>query len=128
MSNLKKVSLIIMSAFYVLSGSNHFIHPANYLSIIPPYLPLHEAINYVAGVAEICCGILLLFSATRNFAAWAVICMLIAFMPAHIYMIQQAPMQMGAATITPFIAWLRIPLQALLIWWAYSFTLKTKKV
>jgi uncharacterized membrane protein len=26
------------------------------------------------------------------------------------------------------VAWVRIPLQALLIWWAYSFTTKNKKL
>ena len=126
MSILKKISLIVMGVFYLLSGINHFISPENYLAIIPPYLPLHTMINYAAGIAEICGAVLLFIPATRSFAAWGIICMLIAFMPAHIYMVQQAPMLMGTATITPLIAWLRIPIQALLIWWAYSFTAKKK--
>ncbi|NNV56362.1 DoxX family protein [Limnovirga soli] len=125
---LKLVSRYLMVVFYLFGGINHFANPANYLSIIPPYLPQPELINYIAGVAEIGGAVLLLFSATRNFAAWGIIAMLLAFMPAHIYMIQEAPLQMGEQTITPMVAWVRIPLQALLIWWAYSFTNKNKNL
>ena len=116
-----------MSVFYFLAGTNHIFNPGFYLPLIPPYLPAHEAINLIAGIAEIGGSILILFTATRNFAAWGIVFMLIAFMPVHIFMVQHTPMQIGSRTITPFIAWIRIPLQALLIWWAWSFTL-TKKV
>lgn len=123
----KKASLIVMSVFYFIAGTNHIFNPCFYLPLIPPYLPAHEAINLIAGIAEIGGSILILFTATRKFAAWGIIFMLIAFMPVHIFMVQHAPMEIGSRTITPFIAWIRIPLQALLIWWAWSFT-RTKKL
>ncbi|MEP7318486.1 MAG: hypothetical protein ABI921_07085 [Panacibacter sp.] len=118
----KKISLVVMSSFYMLAGVNHIFNPGFYLPLIPPYLPAHEAINTAAGIAEIGGSVLICFTATRNFAARGIILMLIAFMPVHIYMVQHTPMQIGSRTITPFIAWLRIPIQALLIWWAWSFT------
>lgn len=122
----KKASLIVMSVFYFLAGTNHIFNPGFYLPLIPPYLPAHESINLIAGIAEIGAGILILFTATRKFAAWGIIFMLIAFMPVHIFMVQHAPMQIGSRIITPFIAWIRIPLQALLVWWAWSFTISEK--
>ena len=121
-SILYKISLIAMSILYMAAGFNHFKNPRAYLKLIPPYFPAHATINYVSGFAEIAGGLLLLFPATRTFAAWGIIALLIAFIPAHIYMIQQAPMRMGAFTITPFIAWARLPLQLILIYWAYRFT------
>ena len=112
---LKKISLVIMIIFYIGAGINHFWHPAGYYSIIPPYLPDHYLINILAGIAEIGGGLLLIFPATRKFAAYGIIVMLIAFMPAHIYMIQQ-----GGIIAPLWLAWLRLPVQGLLIWWAYS--------
>ena len=114
---LKKISLIIMILFYIAAGINHFWHPAGYYSIIPPYLPHPHMINIIAGIAEICGGLLLIFPATRKFAAYGIIAMLIAFMPAHIYMIQE-----GGILAPLWVAWLRIPLQAVLIWWAWANT------
>ncbi len=111
-----------MSIFYLLAGINHFIHPSSYLQVIPPYLPAHEVLNDIAGVAEITAAILLHIRTTRKLAAWGIVMMLLAFVPVHIYMIQQAPMRMGSLLITPLIAWLRLPLQAVLIFWAYTFT------
>jgi uncharacterized membrane protein len=119
---LYKIGLIIMAVLYIAAGVNHFINPRAYFKLIPPYLPNPIAFNYAAGFAEIIGGILLFFPVTRSFAAWGIIAMLIAFLPAHIYMIQKAPMNMGIFVITPFIAWIRLPLQLLLMYWAYSFT------
>ena len=117
-----KISIIIMSIFYIVSGTNHFANPRAYLKLMPAYLPAHETLNYAAGIAEIVGGLLLLFPTTKSVAAWGIIAMLIAFLPAHIYMIQAAPIKLGSIVITPLIAWIRIPLQFVLIYWAYQFT------
>ena len=122
MNILKKVALITMVLFYFFAGINHFIKPATYINIIPPYLPWPETLNYLAGLFEILFGILLIPLKTRKYASWGIILMLIAFMPTHIYMIEQAkfnPLLLGEYTITPFIAWVRIPLQGILILWAF---------
>jgi len=119
---LYKIGLITIAVLYIAAGANHFINPRVYLKLIPPYLSGQVALNYAAGLAEIIGGILLCFPVTRSFAAWGLIAILIAFLPAHIYMIQQAPMNMGIFVITPFIAWIRIPLQLLSMYWAYGFT------
>jgi len=111
-----------MSVIYIAGGINHFINPRAYLKLMPPYLPAHEALNYAAGFAEVMGGMLLFFPITRSFAAWGIIAMLLAFLPAHIYMIQEAPIKLGAVTITPLIAWIRIPLQFVLMYWACTFT------
>ncbi|MGI8951588.1 MAG: DoxX family protein [Chitinophagaceae bacterium] len=122
----KKIGVYLMAIFYVFAGVNHFLHPEFYLQIIPPYFPAHETLNKLAGIAEISGGVLLIFPGTRNFAAWQIILMLLIFFTVHIYMIQKAPMQLGSLTVTPFIAWLRIPLQFILIFWAYNYTSSKK--
>ena len=122
MNILKKAIILIMILFYFFAGINHFIKPSTYVNLIPPYLPWPEILNYLAGFFEITFAILLIPIKTRKYAGWGIILMLIAFMPTHIYMIQEAkldPLSLGKFTITPLIAWLRIPLQGILILWAY---------
>ncbi len=117
---IKKISLIILICLYAGAGINHFIHPNAYYSIIPPYLPNPHLINILAGIAEIICAVSLAIPATRKLGAYLVVAMLIAFIPAHIYMIQKGGC-MGAEICIPLWgAWLRLfPLQFILIAWAW---------
>jgi len=117
---VKRISLIIMIVFYAGAGINHFVHPANYLKIIPPYLPYPQWINYLSGAAEIIASILLIFSATRKAAAYLIITLLIFFIPAHIYMIQTGWCISSGYCFPQWAIWLRLfPLQFVLIWWAW---------
>ena len=116
-----KLFLWIYAIFYVLAGLNHFVSTDAYYAIMPKWLPAHSFLIYLSGITEIVTGILLLFSSTRKLAATLLILMLIAFIPAHIYMIQIAPFMLGKILITPFIAWARLPFQALFIYWAWYY-------
>ncbi|RNL51228.1 DoxX family protein [Pedobacter jejuensis] len=116
-----KIFLWIYASFYILAGINHFISTSGYFAIMPEWLPAHEFLIYLSGVIEVILGVLLLFPKTRKLAALGIILMLLAFMPAHIYMIQKAPFLLGKISVTPFIAWIRIPFQVLFIGWAYYY-------
>ncbi|WP_316833171.1 DoxX family protein [Pedobacter aquatilis] len=116
-----KLFLWIYAIFYILAGLNHFISTNAYYAIIPKWLPAHSFLIYFSGFTEILFGILLYYRKTRKIASLLIILMLIAFIPAHIYMIQISPFMLGKLLITPLIAWLRIPLQALLIGWAWYY-------
>lgn len=116
-----KTFLWIYGLLYILAGINHFISTSGYLTIMPKWLPAHAFLIYLSGVMEIVLGIMLLFSRTKKLAALLIIFMLIAFLPAHIYMIQIAPFQLGKILVTPLIAWVRLPFQILLIDWAWYY-------
>lgn len=117
---IKKISLVVISAFYIGAGINHFWHPQGYYEIIPPYLPWHSFINIISGLAEISLGVLFIFSNTRKLAAYGTVVMLILFIPAHIYMIQKGGCMGSQMCIPLWVAWLRLfPLQFILIWWAW---------
>jgi len=113
-----KFFLWIYALFYILAGCNHFLSTEVYYVIMPKWLPAPGFLIYFSGILEIILGLLLLINKTRKFAALLIIMMLIAFLPAHIYMIQKAPFMLGQILITPLIAWLRLPLQFLFIGWA----------
>ena len=127
MNKLKKVSLVLLVLGYLIAGINHFRNPISYIKIIPPYFPYPSMINFAAGFFEIFLAILLIFVKTRIMAALGIILMLIAFLPVHISMIGDTPLQLGSLTVTPLLAWIRlIVLQPLLLLWAWWHTDKLR--
>ncbi len=113
--------LIPQALFYIYAGFMHFKKSWFFYKITPPFLkPYKEIINVVVGVAEILGGIGLLIPFSREWAAWGIIALLIAVFPANIYMLTSK----GAGMKIPL--WqlkLRLPIQLLLIIWAYYFVL-----
>jgi uncharacterized membrane protein len=122
MKLIKKVSLGVLFLGYFYAGINHFKNPASYIRIIPHYIPWPELVNSLAGIFEILFGLLLLPKITRPYAAWGIILMLTAFLPVHIQMVTDAPLKLGALTVTPLIAWLRLALQPVLMLWVWWYT------
>ncbi len=114
---IKRISLVLLVALYVGAGINHFIHPAFYSKIIPPYLPAHELLVTLSGIAEIVLGLLLIPVRTRKWAALLIAIMLVVFLPVHVYMLKQAYVVENYQT-TISRAWIRLLLQPLLIAWA----------
>lgn len=108
-----------MAAFYFYSGINHFIKPEKYLAIMPPWLPFGKELVFISGVVEVILSCLLLPKATRRFAAWGIIVLLIAVFPANIQMSVNYYRDNHPLF---WVTLIRLPLQLLLIWWAFSFT------
>ncbi len=116
---MKLVALYTMAILYVAAGMYHFIKPQGYVKIMPPWLPWHLQLVYISGVAEIVLGALLFPVATRSLAAWGIIALLIAVFPANIQMTLNYFHYNNPAK------WLtvaRLPVQLLLIWWAWVYT------
>jgi uncharacterized membrane protein len=117
----RAVSRWVLTVFMVGAGINHFVNPAPYLGMMPDALPAHLALVYVSGVAEILGGLGLIVPATRRLAAWGLIALFVAIFPANLNMaIHHLPL--GTTVVPGWALWARLPLQLLLIWWAYAFT------
>lgn len=115
---------ILLSILFLAAGTLHFLIPQTYVRIMPPYLPWHLQLVYLSGLCEILGGLGLFLPATRPAAAWGLIALLIAVMPANIQMVldhAQFP------TIPLWALWLRLPLQIPLIWWASLYTRRQPK-
>lgn len=111
-----------MALGYIAAGINHIWHPQFYIKIIPDYFPQIELLNILAGIAEFMLGALLFPKATRRWAAYGIIAMLIAFVPVHIWMVQKGGCYFNSAKCIPdWLLWVRLlVLQPLLILWAWS--------
>lgn len=118
---LKKAGLYVMTLLYIVAGINHFAKTDVYISIMPPWLSYKRLLVYVSGGCEILFGILLLAATTRRLGAWAIILLLIAVYPANI---QMAVNYYRSGSSYFWITILRLPLQFILIWWAYQYTKK----
>jgi uncharacterized membrane protein len=109
---------VALAVLMVVAGALHFIYPRAYARIVPAYLPAPMALVYLSGVAEICGGLGLLFPPTRTLAAWGLVVLFIAIFPANVNM---AVNHIGFSRKPPpaWALWARLPLQAVLIAWAY---------
>jgi len=124
LARFKRPLLYVMGPLYVVAGVLHFVAPELYVQIIPPFLPAPLALVYLSGVAEIAVGVGVLVPRTRRYAAWATIAMLIAIFPANVYMATSMVVVdgIGGSNPSPLIRWGRLPLQGVLILWAYWYT------
>ncbi len=118
MSHLKNLSRYFLGLFFIAAGLNHFWHTAFYVAMMPPYLPWHLELVYVSGVAEAGLGALVLFRRWQVVAAWGLIALSVAVFPANLHMALH-PELFPQFTATGL--WLRLPLQAVVIAWAYWY-------
>jgi uncharacterized membrane protein len=112
---------IILAVLFMLSGALHFILPQDYLRIMPPYLPSPALLVVISGVAEMLGGVGLLIPFTRHLAAWGLVALLIAVLPANIYT-ATAHLPLPGLAGQSWVQWLRIPLQIPLVYWAWLYT------
>jgi len=115
----KTLTRYLLGALFIVAGVNHFVNTPFYLSIMPPYLPWHRELVYVSGLAEMGLGALVLFQRCAPLAGWGIIALCVAVFPANLHMAMHPDLypQFSAAAL-----WLRLPLQGVLIAWAYWYT------
>jgi len=116
---MKEFSLYAMALIYMTAGTLHFIRPKVFVKIVPSYLSFPLELVYISGFCELLFGLLLLFTATRSISAWLIIALLIAVFPANI---QMATDFYKKGNPYLWLAILRLPLQFVLIWWAWLYT------
>lgn len=105
------------------AGVLHFVMPAFFDRIVPPWIPNARLATYVSGVCEIAGAVGLLVPATRVAAAWGLIALLVAVLPANIHMLNQARAADASAGYLAGL-WLRLPLQPLLMWWVWRAAIR----
>lgn len=110
--------LYLMAAIYVFAGFMHFIKPKMYMRIMPRYLPNHKLLVLLSGIAEIALGIALCIPVLKTTAIYGIIAMLVVFLLVHFYMLSG---EKASAGIPKWILILRIPLQFVLMCWAWSY-------
>jgi uncharacterized membrane protein len=116
----------LLTIFMVGAGANHFVAPDTYAAMIPALLPAPLALVYISGAAEILGGLGLILPTTRKLAACGLIVLYIAVFPANLNMaLNHLPL--GNRVLPTWALWARLPLQLVLIAWAWWFTRADKR-
>lgn len=107
------ISVLVVAGFFIGAGILHFVLLDFFSSIVPPYFSNPEALVKISGVFEILGGIGVLVQSTRKLAAYGLIALCVAVLPANIHMAMNPDQY---AEIPEVLLYLRLPLQALVIW------------
>ena len=122
MSRTKTILLWTMGIFYVVAGVMHFARPDFYVPMMPAYLPAHVPLIYLSGLAELLLGVAVLVPAIRSPAAWGIILLLIAIFPANVHIALHNVPVFGAKEGAGVWNFVRLPVQGLLMAWAWWYT------
>ncbi len=118
-------SQVMLAVFFIVAGCLHFIYPANYMKVMPPWLPAHLLLVLISGGFEIAGGIGVLIRPLRRIAGMGLILLSLAVLPANVQMLLNA-LADGTALLGVVLLVLRLPLQFLLIYWIWRATQPTR--
>jgi uncharacterized membrane protein len=114
----------LLTGFFTVAGTMHFVLPRQYEAIVPPYVPRHREAVQVSGAAEIVGGLAVARPATRRLARWWLLALLVAVFPANVHMALNPEQVKGIdlRRVPPWALWARLPLQPLMMWWVWRAT------
>jgi uncharacterized membrane protein len=109
------------AGMFLFTGAAHFNKMRlDLVKMVPPLFPNPEAMVTITGVAEFAGAAGLIVPVTSKFAAYSLIALLVALLPANIYAARQG-LTIAGRPVTPL--WIRVPLQVgwiILLWLAVS--------
>jgi uncharacterized membrane protein len=123
-----------MAYMLLVTGSSHLIVPQAFDQLVPDFLPSDPRLwTYLSGVAELVVALLLLSPLGKEFAgkalrlwgAYLALALFIAVYPANINMaVEWSSRDMPE----PLFAYLRLPLQFGLFYWAWALVKEFRKI
>jgi uncharacterized membrane protein len=123
-----------MAYMLIVTGAAHLIVPQAFDELVPDFLPGEPRLwTYLSGIAELIIALLLLAPLGREFAgkalrlwgAYLALALFIAVYPANINMaIEWSSRDMPE----PLFAYLRLPLQFGLFYWAWALAKEFRKI
>ncbi len=118
-----RIGALVVAALFVASGVLHLVNPSAFLWLMPPWLPLKTELIVISGVMELAAAIGLIFK--LRWAPLLTVLTLLAVWPANWWF------AIDSLTSNPeiaLIAWLRLPLQLPLLYWAYRAEVRKPKI
>lgn len=113
------VGSILLACVFITGGLLHLLRPDLYKPVMPSWLPAHDLLILISGVAEILGGVGLLIPRIRRVASLGLTMLLIAVVPANVEMLRVYQLR-GAPWWAISLLWIRLPLQLALIWWVWK--------
>lgn len=118
---MKSILRWLLTIIMVAIGISHFLRPDPFVAIMPEVLPAKLLLVYISGAFEILLGLGLILPSTRRYVAWGLILLYLAVFPANINQaINHIPLD--GNVVAAWKLWARLPLQLVLITWAFWYT------
>ena len=117
----RKLARVGMGGSLVGVGVLHFLAPRSFESIVPEELPAKSFLVYASGVVEIAGGVQLIRRPTRRLGL-LLVALLLAVFPANVNMAVRGLQIEGLPPSPRWVAWARLPLQAVMIWAVLAVT------
>jgi uncharacterized membrane protein len=122
-ANVFKLYLTLLFGFFGLYG--HILHPQAVVELIPPFFPLRTLSSYASGVVEIAFAILI-WTRWARITGWVIIVYLALVLPFNIYGWTVAS-NVPSYVNSPSYLWIRVPMQAVFIAFAWFGTLGDRR-
>ena len=122
-ANVFKLYLTLLFGFIGLYG--HIVHPQSVVELIPPFFPMRILCSYASGVLDLAFAVLLWTRWARP-TAWVIIVYLVLVLPFNIYG-WTIPANVPSYVNSPNYLWIRVPMQAVFIAFAYFGTLGDRR-
>ena len=117
-ANVAKLYLTML--FGVVGLYGHFLHPETVVALIPPSFPLRTASSYASGALELAFAVLV-WTRWARMTGWAIMVYLVLVLPFNVYG-WTVPTNVPSYVNAPNYLWLRVPLQAVFVAFAYFGT------
>ena len=117
------LAAIGLGILFIFTGIGHFIQTAPMVQMLPPWVPARTLLVYLTGGLEFAIAVGFLVPKSRRFTGWVAAVVLVLFFPANIYAaINHIPM--GGHAWGPVYLLIRAPLQVIVLFWVYWFTIR----
>lgn len=112
----------ILALFLIYGGVQHFLKAEFYIPFVPSFLPAKMFVIYASGILEILFGVLLLIPKYAHYGALGILALMIAFLPIHVSDVFSDTPAIGSSKA----AYIRLPIQFLLIWISWKLSQRLK--
>ena len=118
----EKTSRIVWTLLLAAAGTAHLVMPEWFVSYYPTYMPFvssaHDVV-VISGLVEFVVAALLWIPRTRRNAWLSIAALMLLYTPVHVYVITHHDViAHPPLTIPLWVAWLRLPVQFVFVWWA----------
>lgn len=125
--DIRGAAALGLAILFIFTGIGHFIQTEPMAQMLPPWFPERTFLVYLTGGLEFTIAVGFLVPKSRRFTGWVAAVVLVFFFPANIYAaINHIPM--GGHAWGPVYLFIRAPLQIIILFWVYWFTIRQPNV
>ena len=123
--DLRRAAAVGLALLFAFTGVGHFIQTEPMAQMLPPWVPARTSLVYATGVLELAIATGFLMPRTSRLTGWVAAAALVLFFPANIYAaFNHVPM--GGHAEGPVYLLVRAPLQFIILFWVYWFTIRPR--